>query len=133
MEQQNQRRWASYRLAVDFPQSSPQSPANSPQSQGNSPQSEADSPQSPAELLDIAEPARTKTKLPGPEVRRIIASLCSAGWLTAKELGSLMSRDPESLQERFLTAMVKDGTLELRYPGVRNRPDQAYRATKPAQ
>lgn len=133
LEQQNQRRWASYRLAGDSPQSSPQSPANSPQSQEGSPQTVVDSPRFPAGLLAIAEPARAKAKLPGSEVRRIVASLCSAGWLTAKELGALMNRDPENLQERFLTAMVKDGTLELRYPGVRNRPDQAYRATKPAQ
>lgn len=33
----------------------------------------------------------------------------------------------EKLQSRFLTAMVREGALELHYPDVRNRPDQAYR------
>jgi ATP-dependent DNA helicase RecG len=60
----------------------------------------------------------------------VIAALCSDRWVTAKELGALMNRDPENLQQRFLTEMVKEGVLELRYPEVRNRPDQAYRTAR---
>ena len=127
LEQQNQRRWASYRLASDSPQSSPQSTEDSPQSPEGSPPTAADSPQFPPELLEPAAPARAKARLPAAEVRNLIASLCSGRWLTARELGGLMNRDPENLQERFLTAMVREGALELRFPGVRNRPDQAYR------
>ena len=127
LEQQNQRRWASYRLASDSPQSSPQSTEDSPQSPEGSPPTAADSPQFPPELLELAAPARAKARLPAAEVRNLIASLCSGRWLTARELGGLMNRDPENLQERFLTAMVREGALELRFPGVRNRPDQAYR------
>ena len=130
LEQQNQRRWANYRLVGDSPQISPRSATDSPQSSADSPQSSADSPQFPAELLALAEPARVKTRLPRSEVSQIIASLCTTAWLTAKELGTLMNRDPENPQERFLTAMVKDGVLELRHPAVRNRPDQAYRTIK---
>jgi ATP-dependent DNA helicase RecG len=133
LEQQNQRRWASYRLAGDSPQSSPQSMSDSPHFRDGFPQSRNDSPPFPAELLAAAEPARVKARLPAAEVRRVIATLCSDRWLTAKELGSLMNRDPENLQERFLTAMVKEGILELRYPEVRNRPDQAYRSATQAQ
>lgn len=133
LEQQNQRRWASYRLAGDSPQSSPQSMSDSPHFREGFPQSRADSPPFPAELLAAAELARAKARLPAAEVRRVIATLCSGRWLTAKELGSLMNRDPENLQERFLTAMVKEGILELRYPEVRNRPDQAYRSATQAQ
>ena len=133
LEQQNQRRWASYRLAGDSPQSSPQSMSDSPHFRDGFPHSRADSPPFPAELLAAAEPARAKARLPAAEVRRVIATLCSGRWLTAKELGSLMNRDPENLQERFLAAMVKEGILELRYPEVRNRPDQAYRSATQAQ
>jgi len=133
LEQQNQRRWASYRLAGDSPQSSPQSMSDSPHFRDGFPHSRADSPPFPAELLAAAELARAKARLPAAEVRRVIATLCSGRWLTAKELGSLMNRDPENLQERFLTAMVKEGILELRYPEVRNRPDQAYRSATQAQ
>lgn len=143
LEQQNQRRWASYRLPSDSPQfakDSPQSSGDSPQFAGDFPQSHsastrfgADVTAFPAELLVIAEPARSKAKLPRSEVRRVIASLCADRWLTAKQLGTLMNRDPENLQQRFLTAMVKEGALELRYPEVPNRPDQAYRTTKQLQ
>lgn len=129
LEQQNQRRWASYRLLGDSPPSSPQSAEDSPHFGEDSPQSGESSPQWPAELWAIAEPARLK-KLPRSEVRRVIASLCSDRWVTAKELGTLMNRDPENLQQRFLTGMVKEGVLELRYPEVRNRPDQAYRSAR---
>ncbi|MFO1192320.1 MAG: ATP-binding protein [Rhodoferax sp.] len=147
LEQQNQRRWASYRLAgggpkpvgqtavnsSHLPVDSPQSDGDSPHLPVDSPQSNRDSPHFPRELLTLAEPARLRAKLPLSEVRRVIAALCSVQWLTAKELGALMSRDPENLQERFLTAMVKEGELELRHPGVRNRPDQAYRVRRPPQ
>ncbi|MGD9602302.1 MAG: hypothetical protein AB7O21_19530 [Gammaproteobacteria bacterium] len=140
LEQQNQRRWASYRLVGDSPQSSPQSRADSLHSAddslhspADSPHSGEDSPQWPPELLAIAKPARTKAKLPGNQLRQVIAELCTDRWLTAKELGALLKRDPENLQVRFLTSMVKQGQLELRYPEVRNRPDQAYRSRPQTQ
>jgi ATP-dependent DNA helicase RecG len=61
-------------------------------------------------------------------MRSVILTLCHERWLTATELGALVDREAEKLQSRFLTAMVKEGLLELRHPDVRNRPDQAYRA-----
>lgn len=128
--QQNQRRWASYRMAAD----SPRSPADSPQSQGNSPpsvpdspHSVAESPQFPADLLEKAAPARARTKLPAATMRDLIAALCSGRWLTSRELGALLQRDADNLQTRFLTAMVRESRLVLRFPDVPNRPDQAYR------
>lgn len=156
LEQQNQRRWASYRLAGGSPRNAPQSAnADSPQSTLDSPQSPLDSSQSPLDspqsaagahrsdrespsstalvpdalqpLLELAKPARQRRKLPAAEMRRVIHALCRAHWLTASEVALLVDRDAENLQSRFLTAMVREGTLELRYPDVPNRPDQAYR------
>jgi ATP-dependent DNA helicase RecG len=128
LEQQNQRRWASYRLAGDSPQSSPHSDPDSPQSDGDSPQN---SPQRVAghlqDLLLLAERARTRSRLPAEEMQSLIERLCRDRWLSAADLGGLLSRDPEKLQTRFLTGMVRAGRLELRHPDVPNRPDQAYR------
>jgi len=62
-------------------------------------------------------------------MRDLIAKLCSGRWLTAKDLGVLLGRDPENLQTRILTAMVREGHLKLRFPDVPNRPDQAYQST----
>ena len=143
LTQQNQRRWASYRVAEDSPQSdadSPHlagdSPQSSPQWGGDSPQLPPNSPQldrlaglSPEiqGLLPIAEPARKNKKLPVDQLKDVIRQLCEGRWLATSELAALVDRDADKLQSRFLTAMVKSGALELRYPDVRNRPDQAYR------
>lgn len=113
----SQRRWASYRVAE-----------NSPQSPGGSPQSAAELQTSLAALLPLAMPARTKKKLPAAQMREVILSLCEGCWLAAGEIALLVARDAEKLQSRLLTAMVREGLLELKHPDVPNRPDQAYRS-----
>ena len=134
LTQQNQRRWASYRVAEDSPQSSLQlqqsSPQSSPQLRQSSPQLDrlATLPVEIQALLPLAEPARKNKKLPADQLKRVVGQLCQDRWLSTSELAALVDRDGEKLQSRFLTAMVKDGALELRYPDVRNRPDQAYRS-----
>jgi ATP-dependent DNA helicase RecG len=135
LTQQNQRRWASYRVAEDSPQSgddSPHlkedSPQSSPQSPPDSPHLTANSPHLPPELLSLAEPARLKGKLPAAEMQALVLRLCDGRWLTSKDLAALLNRDAENLQGRILGGMVKKGLLELRFPDVPNRPDQAYRA-----
>ena len=139
LTQQNQRRWASYRLAEDSPQSVADSPHLAGDSPQSSPQLQSDSPQldrlaslsgEVLALLPLAEPARKNKKLPVAQPRAVIAKLCTHRWISTSELAALVDRDAEKLQSRFLAAMVKDGLLALRYPDVRNRPDQAYRATK---
>ncbi len=149
LTQQNQRRWASYRVAEDSPQSdgdSPHlagnSPQDSPQWAGDSPQSTPNSPQSGRlaglspevqTLLPLAEPARKNKNLPRDQLKGIVLKLCASRWLGSSELAALVDRDAEKLQSRFLTAMVREGLLELRHPEVRNRPDQAYRTVKSGQ
>ena len=148
LTQQNQRRWASYRLAEDSPQTVPDSPhlagdspQSSPQSQSDSPQLDGDSPQldrlaslsdEVLALLPMAEPARKNKKLPVEQLQALIAQLCAVRWLSTSELAALVHRDADKLQSRFLTAMVRRGVLELKYPEVRNRPDQAYRTVSAA-
>ena len=143
LTQQNQRRWASYRvaedsppsceasphLAEDSPQSTPQLAGDSPQLQPNSPQWDRLAGLSPEiqRLLPIAEPARKNKKLPVDQLKGVIRRLCEERWLATSELAALVDRDADKLQSRFLTAMVREGVLELKFPDVRNRPDQAYR------
>jgi len=95
---------------------------------GNSPHLTASSPHLPPELLSLAEPARLKGKLPAAEMQALVLSLCDGRWLTSKDLAALLNRDAENLQGRILGGMVKKGLLELRFPDVPNRPDQAYRS-----
>jgi ATP-dependent DNA helicase RecG len=135
LTQQNQRRWASYRVAGDSPQLgedsrhlSEDSPQNAPQLPGDSPHLTGDSPHLDPELLSLAEPARRKAKLPAAQMQTLVLHLCEKCWLTARELADLLRRDADNLQSRILTGLVRQGLLELRYPGVPNRPDQAYRS-----
>ena len=139
LTQQNQRRWASYRVAEDSPPydgNSPQwagdSPQSSPHLPGDSPHLPGDSPRWPPELLSLAEPARNKKKLPVAEMESLVLLLCEGRWLTSKELAELLIRDAENLQSRILGGMVKRQLLELRFPDVPNRPDQAYRSVNSA-
>jgi ATP-dependent DNA helicase RecG len=132
LTQQKQRRWASYRVVGDYPQSpedSPQAAGDSPPSTEDSPQSPKDSPQFQPDLLAMAAPARQRARLPAADMKNLIAALCADRWLTGRELGQLLQRDADNLQSRFLTAMVRQRQLELRFPDVPNRPDQAYRTT----
>lgn len=78
-------------------------------------------------LQPLAEPARKNKKLPVAQLKEVIQQLCKGRWLATLELAALVDRDAEKLQSRFLTAMVREGALELRYPDVRNRANQAYR------
>ena len=130
----------------DSPQSegdSPQSEGDSPQSEGDSPQSERDSPQSQGDLPPIdpgewgklramAEPVASRPRAAQAKVRHIILLLCHDRYLTDEDLGRLLKRNPNGLRDRFLTAMVQEGVLRLRYPLSLNRPDQAYIAADPS-
>ena len=116
LTQQNQRRWASYRVAED-----------SPQSGDDSPHLTTNSSHLPPELLSLAEPARLKGKLPAAEMQALVVRPCNGRWLTSKDLAALLNRDAENLQGRILGGMVKKWLLELRFPDVPNRSDQAYR------
>ena len=82
------------------------------------------------QLRTIAMPAQLSGRLPLHETRHLIAELCSDRFLTAAHLGELMNRSPEALRSRFLKPMVGEGQLRLRYPDKPNRPDQAYTAVQ---
>jgi len=60
-------------------------------------------------------------------MREVILALCQGRWLSTNEIAALVARDPDKLQTRFLTALVREGLLEWCFPDVPNRPDQAYR------
>lgn len=85
-----------------------------------------------AQLKVVAAPAYHSNRLPPDETRRIILQLCEGRYFTASDLAQLMSRNSNSLRNRFLTPMVDEGLLDRKYPAEPNRPDQAYtRAKKP--
>lgn len=56
----------------------------------------------------------------------MILSLCAEDAVSLKELASVLERDTKTLQEEYLTPMLGGGLLELKYPGIKNHPNQAY-------
>ncbi len=130
--QEGQRRWSSYRLPPE--EDSSHKPGTPHTASGNSLHITGDSPLSLEQLTEeqknrlnrIAAPATTSSRLPREETRRSILALCQGVFFTAYELGQLMSRNPNSLRNRFLTPLVEEGLLARKYPTEPNRPDQAY-------
>lgn len=129
--------------------SSPNSGASSPNSEARSPDSEASSPNSPGVrptagamdevpperdplLLEIARPVRESRKA-RQTVQRVILQLCSGRFLSVRQLAALLDRRDETLRSQYLTPMLEQGLLELRYPNTRNHPDQAYRTRASAE
>src|SRR5207244_12606942 len=95
---------------------------------GDSQHKSEDSPHKPVEkdpvLLQIALPAKEKRRLSPTETRGIILRLCKVRFLSARQIALLLERDPNAVRDRFLTPMVQEGRLALRYPNEPNRPDQ---------
>ena len=60
-------------------------------------------------------------------LRQVIAQLCAGHWRTPAWLADQLKMEPGNLSERHLAPMVRDGTLERRYPETPTHPEQAYR------
>jgi ATP-dependent DNA helicase RecG len=149
-----QGRWTVYRLPgadttaddsplitlIDSSRNEPGSPRNEPGSPHNEPGSPHNEPGSPQDfegreplppeeevrLLEIARPARERQRRTPEMTRQAILDLCDGRFLSAAQLARLIDRDPEKVVERFLSPMVDEGLLRLRYPSERRHPQQAY-------
>ena len=108
-------------------EASPRASEASPRASGNSPSTEEISPENDPILLEIAKPAREKPRLIPELTKKIIRDLCVARYLTAEQIGTLMKRGKDKLQENFLASMVAAGDLILRFPDQPTHPEQAYR------
>ena len=145
-------RWTKYRLVpqqqpiqvpatvryqqLDLPlvaANSHDSSANSHDSADSSHDSPADSHDSPItvttweSLLTMAEPSRLR-RLKAPLLTQLILQLTTEAELTVQQLSVLLGRTPNVLRSGYLSNLVKNGQLLLRYPTVANHPRQAYRA-----
>lgn len=104
----NRRRWSLYKIP-----SSPHLTANSPHLEVH-------------DLASIALPIAHSKKASKSMVCKAILELCSKEPLSLDSLAQLLSRDPKSLQNHYLTQLVAEGLLKLQYPDIPNHPCQAY-------
>lgn len=57
-----------------------------------------------------------------------IQFLCSDIWVDLKTLSTILKRDPTALQIHYISKMLAEGLLELKYPETKNHPLQAYKS-----
>ncbi len=120
--QEGHRRWARYRLmsAVDSAHKDQSSAHSRSSSLAEFSDNEKEA------LYKIALPALTQSRLPPKEMEALILEICRYRWLTHRQMGDVLQRNPDGLRYRFLTAFVGHGLLRLKYPNTPNRADQAY-------
>jgi predicted HTH transcriptional regulator len=120
--------------APNSPDKAPSSPHLAPRSPHLAPRSPHLTPRSP-HLEALLQTTLTKwglEQMPGRlsagKMKELIIHLCNDNWLSLAELSQLLDRGSKALQLHYLSSMVAEGTLQLKYPKTRNHPDQAYRA-----
>ena len=52
--------------------------------------------------------------------------LCQGRSLSLAQLAKLAGRSPTTLRTHYLSALVEEGKMALRYPGNPTHPDQGY-------
>lgn len=129
LESDNRRRWSRYRLAgggntalqlFDINDSS-----HLPDDSSHLPTMPEDS-YAEGLLHLLASPVAFAGKSSASLVRKTIVEICKGRFLTAEYLARLLNRNANGLRNRYLSPMVAEGLLTLRYPESTNRPDQAY-------
>ena len=110
----------------DLKGSSPDLGTNSPDLKGSSP----DLKDKLAKIMDSLRLDRMPRRMKAPAMRDIILKMCDDRPVTLKELSSVLERDSKALQDQYLTPMLSEGFLELKYPDNKNHPNQAYRSKR---
>lgn len=80
------------------------------------------------EMRVTAEHARQSSRIAPAKLEQILVSLCSGQFVPLDLLAEAVNRNAEGLRNRYLTPLVRQGRLRLRFPDRKNRPDQAYLA-----
>ena len=88
-----------------------------------------DIPEDQREILErIAGPSYYGVRIPTDQTREIILEVCKGRRLTARQLGELLNRPPDSLRARFLNPMVAEGVLHRHGGGEPHDDGHAYTA-----
>jgi len=60
------------------------------------------------------------------QIKKWILAICSSDYVTLKELSLILERNQVFLQQNYISPMLSEGLLKLKYPGSKNSPKQAY-------
>ncbi|MDR2175617.1 MAG: hypothetical protein LBO82_06735 [Synergistaceae bacterium] len=80
------------------------------------------------EFASLEELVRSTPRLQASVVREAILELCE-DYRSLPELASALARSEISLRRHYISAMVRDGLLEMEFPDKVGHPEQRYRTT----
>jgi ATP-dependent DNA helicase RecG len=73
-------------------------------------------------------------KVPGKmkqdAMRELIMRLCDESFVKLHDLSKLLGRGQTFIQQHYISPMLSEGLLELKYPNNKNHPNQAYRSKR---
>ena len=78
------------------------------------------------QLQEITHEIAGKRRLDPQLMHDAIYDLCAVRALTLDEMAKLLDRNDVYLRNHYLSPMVSEGVLALKYPGTLNHPNQAY-------
>lgn len=102
-----------------------------PSSVLSEPSSEHDAAQR-SELLALGASLRATRRASPDEVRRTLLELCRGRYLTLPLLAELTGRTADTLRVHYVSKLVAEGRLALRFPEQPTHPSQAYRTVDDA-
>jgi ATP-dependent DNA helicase RecG len=133
LEQSGRGRGTHYSLTKIQHNSDPLEPNSDPLEPNSDPLEPNSDPLEPnsdpfAHLKELALPVSSKGKVTENVMREVILHVCKENFLTASQLEVILNRAASTLRPKFLSPMVKENLLKLRYPETPNHPEQAYKA-----
>ncbi len=78
-------------------------------------------------LMELSKPIRSQSRAPSEEIENMILKLCQNDFLPTSIIKDCLGRNESTVRSHYLSKMVKQGLLELRFPEVSSHRNQAYR------
>ena len=113
--------------------SSQHSDESSQHSDGGSPHNGPSSQLCAALNSDVVQRVAASRRATPEVLREALLALCRDGFRRVADLAQALNRKAITIQQNYVSRMVREGLLELRYPDAPNHPKQAYRAVQDAR
>ncbi|MBI5555370.1 MAG: putative DNA binding domain-containing protein [Elusimicrobia bacterium] len=80
-----------------------------------------------SEILNSLGLQKIPGKMSNNNMRDLILRLCDNSYISLHDLSKLLDRDQTFIQQYYISKMLSESLLELKYTNNKNHPDQAYR------
>lgn len=81
------------------------------------------------QLPAIVEEVRSRQRSKPANVEAALLLLCQGRYVTAQELAESLQRGIESLKNHYISKLIRQGKLTLRFPKQPTHPAQAYQTS----